>query len=66
MLYVLSRRQLKSDEHSSQNIKFHQKIPKECMMLSILFRIRRRMDDITINIYTPISNNVFRFRASHS
>ena len=33
---MLSRRQLKSDEDSSENIKFHQKIPIDNRMLSNL------------------------------
>ena len=34
---MLSRRQLKSDENSSENIKFHQKIPLDNRILSNLF-----------------------------
>ena len=37
MLCMLSRRQLKSDENSSENIKFHQRIPMDYRMLSNLF-----------------------------
>ena len=37
MLCMLSRRQLKSDENSSENIKFHQRIPMEYRILSNLF-----------------------------